>query len=155
LGGFGGSAGGILIGRAITERPELFGAAVIRVGILDTLRYETTANGVANIPEFGSTKTEEGFKALYAMSPYNHIKDRTSYPAVLLEVGMNDPRVDPWLSGKMAAGLQAATTSGKPILLRVDYEGGHAGVGGTEQQYEEVLADIYSFLRWQLGGPGL
>ena len=70
-------------------------------------------------------------------------------------LGMNDPRVDPWLSGKMAAGLQAATTSGKPILLRVDYEGGHAGVGGTEQQYEEVLADIYSFLRWQLGGPGL
>jgi prolyl oligopeptidase len=154
LGGFGGSAGGILIGRAITERPELFGAAIIRVGILDTLRYETTANGVPNIPEFGSTKTEEGFKALYAMSPYNHIKDRTPYPAVLLDVGMNDPRVEPWLSGKMAAGLQAATSSGKPILLRVDYAGGHAGMGSTEQQYEEVLADMYSFLGWQLGGPG-
>ena len=74
MGGIGGSASDILIGRAITERPELFGAAFIRVGILDTLHFETTANGVPNIPEFGSAKTEEGFTALYAMSPYNHSK---------------------------------------------------------------------------------
>jgi hypothetical protein len=118
------------------DRPRYHRAAPafrsIRVGILDTLRYETTANGAPNIPEFGSTKTEEGFKALYAMSSYNHVEDQTPYPAVLLDVGMNDPRVDPWLSGKMAARLQAATSSGKPILLRVDYASGHAGIGGTE-----------------------
>ena len=154
LGGFGGSAGGILIGRAITDRPDLFGAAVIRVGMLDTLRSETTANGAPNIPEFGSTKTEEGFKALYAMSAYHHIKDRTPYPAVLLDIGMNDPRVDPWESGKMAARLQAATSSGKPILLRVDYAGGHGGIGGTEQQHQENLADFFSFLLGQLGASG-
>jgi prolyl oligopeptidase len=154
LAGAGGSAGGILIGRAITERPELFRAAFIRVGILDTLRYETTANGAQNIPEFGSTKTEEGFKALSAMSPYNHVKDKTPYPAVLLDVGMNDPRVDPWLSGKMTARLQAATSSGRPILLRVDYASGHAGVGTTEQESNERFADVYSFLLWQLGSSG-
>jgi prolyl oligopeptidase len=84
LAGTGGSAGGILIGRAITERPDLF-AAIDEVGCSDMLRMETTANGVQNIPEFGSTKTETGFKALYAMSSYHHVKDRTAYPAVLLE----------------------------------------------------------------------
>ena len=87
LAGEGASAGGILIGRAITERPDLFGAALIGSGVLDALRSETTANGVGNIQEFGSTKTEEGFKALYAMSAYHHVQDRTPYPAVLLTVG--------------------------------------------------------------------
>ena len=80
----GASAGGILVGRAITERPDLFGAAWIDVGVLDTLRFETTANGATNIPELGSTKTKEGFEALYAMSSYHHVKDHTRYPAVLL-----------------------------------------------------------------------
>src|SRR5262249_125576 len=83
LAGTGTSAGGILIGRAITERPDLFGAAIDKVGMSDTLRSETTQNGETNIPEFGSTKTEEGFKALYAMSAYAHIEDGTPYPAVL------------------------------------------------------------------------
>jgi len=100
------------------------------------LRQETTANGVPNIPEFGSTKTEEGFKALYGMSAYHHIKDRTAYPAVLLDTGINDPRVDSRQMAKMAARLQAASTSGKPVLLRVDYEAGH-GVGSTEKQIQE------------------
>lgn len=152
LAGQGGSAGGILIGRAITERPDLFGAAIIDVGCLDMLRQETTANGVANVPEFGSTKTEDGFKALSAMSSYHHVTDRTPYPAVLLTTGINDPRVDPWESGKMTARLQAATSSGKPVLLRVDYAGGH-GIGNTAQQGQESLADEWSFLLWQLGDP--
>jgi len=153
LAGWGGSAGGILIGRAITERPDLFGAAIDIVGCADMLRFETTANGVPNIPELGSTKTEDGFKNLYAMSSYHHIRDRTAYPAVLLETGMNDPRVDPWEMAKMTARLQAATTSGKPILLRVEYEGGHGGIGGTEKQAQERLADEWSFLLWQFGVP--
>jgi len=153
LAGEGGSAGGILIGRAITERPDLWGAAIDIVGCSDMLRAENTANGLPNVPEFGSTKTEEGFKELYAMSAYHHIKDRTAYPSVLLETGYNDPRVDPWHMAKMTAALQAATSSGNPVLLRVEYEGGHGGIGGTEKQAQERLADEYSFLLWRFGAP--
>ncbi|HUA68026.1 MAG TPA: prolyl oligopeptidase family serine peptidase [Candidatus Saccharimonadales bacterium] len=153
LAGEGGSAGGILTGRAITTRPDLFGAAIIQVGCLDMLRIETTPNGVPNIPEFGSVKTKAGFKDLYEMSAYAHVKKGTKYPAVLLETGINDPRVEPWQSAKMAARLQAATTSGKPILLRVDYEAGH-GIGSTKKQNEEQTADGWSFLLWQFGMPG-
>jgi prolyl oligopeptidase len=153
LAGTGGSAGGILIGRAITERPDLFGAAIIDVGMLDALRTETSANGETNIPEFGTVKTEEGFKALYTMSAYHQVKDQTPYPAVLLTTGMNDPRVDPWEPGKMTARLQAATSSGKPVLLRIDYGGGHGG-GSGENQQQEATADRWSFLLWQFGVPG-
>ena len=153
LAGEGGSAGGILIGRAITERPDLFAAAIDNVGMSDTLRSETSQNGETNIPELGTTKTEEGFKALFAMSSYDHVEYETAYPAVLLETGMNDPRVSPWEMGKMAARLQAATSSGKPILLRVDSSGGHGMMGGTIQQVYDQLADEWSFLLWQLGVP--
>ena len=153
LAGEGGSAGGILIGRAFTERPDLFGAAIDAVGSSDTLRMEATSNGVPNIPEFGSTKIEDGYKALYEMSSYHHIKDRVAYPAVLFETGWNDPRVDPWHMAKMTARMQAASSSGKPALLRVEYEGGHGGIGGTEKQAQERLADEYSFLLWQFGVP--
>ena len=153
LAGEGASAGGILIGRAITERPDLFGAAIIDVGALDMVRFETTSNGETNIPEFGSTKTQDGFKALYAMSAYHHVKDGAAYPAVLLATGINDPRVDPWMAAKMTARLQAATSSGKPVLLRVDYGGGHGG-GSGEKQFQERLADSWSFLLWQFGAPG-
>jgi prolyl oligopeptidase len=150
LAGQGVSAGGILIGRAITERPDLFAAAIIGVGVSDALRTETTTNGVPNIKEFGSTQTREGFDGLLAMSPYAHVKDGEKYPAVLLTHGINDPRVEPWESAKMAARLQAATGSGKPVLFRVDYAAGH-GIGSTKRQRQEQLADEYAFLLWQLG----
>jgi prolyl oligopeptidase len=153
LAGTGGSAGGIPIGRAITERPDLFGAAIIAVGLLDTVRFENSANGATNIPELGTVKTQEGFKNLYQMSSYAHVKDQTPYPAVLLTTGINDPRVDPWLPGKMTARLQAATSSGKPVLLRVDYGGGHGG-GSGENEQQEASADGWSFLLWQFGVPG-
>jgi prolyl oligopeptidase len=152
LAGTGRSAGGILIGRAITERPDLFGAAIPIVGCLDMLRMETTPNGVPNIPEFGTVKTEDGFKELYEMSSYNHVAGGTKYPAVMLMTGINDPRVEPWQSAKMAARLQAATASGKPVLLRVDYEAGH-GIGSTKKQSEEETADILTFLLWQFSVP--
>jgi len=153
LAGDGRSAGGILIGRTITERPDLFGAAIIVSGVLDALRAETTAHGSVDLPEFGSTRTEDGFKALYAMSAYHHVKDGTPYPAVLITAGINDPRVDPWESAKMTARLQAATSSGKPVLLRVDYGGGHGLIGATLQRRQEGRADAWSFLFWQLGDP--
>ncbi|MES2352995.1 MAG: prolyl oligopeptidase family serine peptidase [Pseudomonadota bacterium] len=146
----GGSAGGITVGGAITQRPDLFGAAVSEVGVADNLRIELSANGPSNIPEFGSVKTEEGFKGLFAMSSYHHVKDGTPYPAILLTTGINDPRVDSWQPAKMAARLQAATSSGKPVLLRVDYDAGH-GLGSTKSQNDQELADVYAFLLWQLG----
>jgi prolyl oligopeptidase len=136
----------------VTERPDLFGAAVISVGLTDMLRYETTANGAPNVTEFGSVRTPEGFKALHEMSAYHHVKDGTAYPAVLVTTGINDPRVEPWLPAKMAARLQAATSSGRPVLLRVDYHAGH-GVGSTRRQFAEELADIMTFLLWQFGDP--
>jgi len=150
LAGQGGSAGGILIGNAIVDRPDLFGAAIDQVGDNNILRSETTSNGVPNIPEFGSSKTEEGFKALLTMDAYNKVKDGVKYPAVLLTTGINDPRVEPWMSAKMAARLQAATTSSKPVLLRIDYDAGH-GFGSTKRQRNEQAADIYAFLFQQLG----
>jgi prolyl oligopeptidase len=152
LAGQGGSAGGILIGRAITERPDLFAAALIDVGCLDTLRMETTTNGVPNIPEFGIVTTKEGFDGLLAMSAYQHVRDGVKYPSILLVHGINDPRVEPWMSAKMAARLQAATASGKPVLLRIDYAGGH-GIGSTRTQIFEQRADQNSFLLWQMGVP--
>ncbi|MGH8674582.1 MAG: prolyl oligopeptidase family serine peptidase, partial [Burkholderiales bacterium] len=112
LGILGGSAGGILVGRAMTERPDLFAAVIPDVGLLDAVRAETTANGIPNIPEFGTVKKEDEFRALLAMSSYHHVKQGTPYPAVLLVHGVNDPRVDVWHSSKMAARLLAATTSG-------------------------------------------
>jgi prolyl oligopeptidase len=150
LAGQGGSAGGILIGRAITERPDLFAAALVQVGCTDMLRMETTTNGVPNIQEFGSVTTKEGFDNLLAMSTLNHIADGVKYPAVLVTHGINDPRVEPWMSAKLTARLQAASSSGKPVLFRVDYDAGH-GIGSTKRQREEQLADSWAFLLWQFG----
>jgi prolyl oligopeptidase len=98
----GGSAGGITVGRALTERPDLFAAAIITNGVLDAIRNVTTAVGAANIPEFGSVETEEGFRSLLAMSAYHHVRPGTAYPAVLLEVGLEDIRVPPWESARRA-----------------------------------------------------
>ena len=157
LGIWGGSAGGILVGRAMTERPELFAAVVPDVGALDMVRAETTPNGVPNIPEFGSRATETGFRALLAMSTYANIKDGTRYPAVLLPHGVNDPRVEVWNSTKTAARLLAAGASlnppAKPVLLRLDYDAGH-GIGSTKAQVLDARADVFSFLLWQMGLPG-
>ena len=152
LGILGGSAGGILVGRAMTERPDLFAAVIPAVGALDTIRAETTANGIPNIPEFGTVKKRDEFRALLEMSSYHHVKQGTAYPAVLLVHGVNDPRVDVWHSSKMAARLLASTTSGKPVLLDLDYDSGH-GIGDTKAQRQRQTTDIYAFLLWQAGHP--
>jgi prolyl oligopeptidase len=146
----GGSAGGIFVGRAVTTAPELFAAAIFNVGMMDTIRSEESANGITNISEFGSVKNASEFLALLDMSTYHNIKDGTAYPAVLLVHGLNDPRVDVWESGKAAARLQAASISGKPVLLRLDTQAGH-GIGSTSTQRYGEAADIYSFLLWQMG----
>ncbi len=150
---WGGSAGGILVGMAMCERPDLFAAVVPAVGALDQVRAETTPNGVPNIPEFGSRKTEAGFRALLAMSTYHQIRDGVPYPAVLLTHGVNDPRVEVSNTTKTAARLMVASTSGKPVLMRLNYDSGH-GIGDTKAQVLDERADTYAFVLWQTGVTG-
>ena len=154
LAAMGTSAGGIFVGRTVTTAPHLFAAAIFDVGVMDAVRAEDSANGITNISEFGSAANPKEFPALLEMSTYHQIKDGTSYPAVMLVHGMNDPRVDVWHSGKAAARLQAATSSKKPILLRLDMQAGH-GMGSTATQRNAMSADIYAFLLWQMGKASL
>lgn len=147
------SAGGIVMGGALTIDPGLFRVVLDDVGESDTLRMETEPNGPPNVPEFGSTSTEAGFHGLYAMSAYDHVHDGVPYPAVMFTTGANDPRVAPWHMLKMAARVQAATSSGNPVLLRIDYDAGH-GIGSSRSQRVSQLADEWSFALWQMGEAG-
>jgi prolyl oligopeptidase len=148
----GASAGGVLIGRAITARPDLFKAAVIKSGVLNALRSEITPNGPNNIKEFGTSENKEEFKYLLEMDAYHHIKKGVKYPATLITTGMNDPRVSPWMSCKFAAKLLANSSSKDPILLDVDQDSGHGMDVSFDKQYQK-LADSYAFFYWQLGHP--
>src|SRR5260370_37283238 len=138
------------MGASLTQHPELFRAVVSHVGIYDMLRFELHPNGAFNVTEFGSVKDPEQFKALYAYSPYHHVKKGTKYPAVLLLTGENDARVDPANSRKMAALLQEATSSKLPVLLRTSSSSGH----GIDSSLSERIAqetDVYAFLFRELG----
>jgi prolyl oligopeptidase len=148
------SAGGITVGRAMTERPDLFAAVIDGVGWSNPLRYVVEQNGYGEEPEWGAIADPAGYKALKMIDSYQSVKDGTAYPAVLLTTGVTDPRVAPFHAAKMTARLQAATTSGTPILLRVDYDAGH-GIGSTRAQKDREAADTYAFLLWQLGSPGV
>ena len=116
------------------------------------MRFESSATGVLNIPEFGSVKTEQGFRNLYAMDSYLHVEDGKTYPPILITTGLNDPRVPSWEPGKFAARLQASGTK-NPVLLRVESEGGH-GIGSTKSQGDELFADKLTFIFWRSGLPG-
>lgn len=153
LAGSGTSAGGVTIGNAIVQHPELFAAALDVVGDTNAVRDEFAEGGPANIPEFGTITNKTGWDALYATDAYLHVKDGTPYPAVLAVTGANDPRVAPWIVAKFAARLQAATSSGKPVLLRVDYDAGHGYLGSSRAQAQALATDEYAFLFWQLGDP--
>ena len=149
----GGSAGGITVGRALEERPELFAAVVDRVGWSNPLRYVAEQNGYGEEPEWGAISDESGYRALKTIDSYQHVKDGVAYPAVLLTTGVTDPRVGPFHVAKMAARLQAATRSHRPILLRVDFDAGH-GIGSTRTQQDLEAVDTYAFLLWQTGVKG-
>lgn len=156
LAGTGGSAGGITIGGAITQRPELFAAAQSAVSLSDMLRMETTLNGAPNIAEFGTVTNPAHFKSMYALSPVHRVRDGVNYPAVIVTTGANDPRVEAWIPAKFAARLQAAQPeryASKPALLRVDFEGGHGMGSGVSQRLDET-ADVWSFFLWQFGDAG-
>ncbi len=150
LGIMGGSNGGLLMGAMITQHPEMFRAVVSSVGIYDMLRMELWPNGAFNVTEYGSVKDPTFFKAMYSYSPYHHVEDKKAYPAVLFTTGLNDPRVDPSQSRKMAARLQAASSSSAPILLLAKSNAGH-GVGGSLSQAIERLTYNYAFLMHQIG----
>jgi prolyl oligopeptidase len=146
------SAGGITVGMALVERPDLFRVVFSGVGDSNALRAEFETDGAANALEYGSVKTEGGFRALAAVDALSHVKDHTPYPAVLMTTGLNDPRVAPWQPGKMTARLQAASDSGRPVLLLVDTDAGH-GMGSTKLQRDRERADQLAFLYWQIGKP--
>jgi prolyl oligopeptidase len=146
----GGSNGGLLMGAAFTQRPDLFRAVVSFVGIYDMLRVELDPNGAFNTTEYGTVKDPEQFKALYAYSPYHHVKDGAEYPAILFLTGENDHRVNPMQSRKMTARMQAASKGDRPILLRTTSNAGH-GFGTALDEEIEQEADYYSFLFDQLG----
>jgi prolyl oligopeptidase len=152
LGGTGTSAGGILISRATTERPDLFGAAVCNVGCANAMRLEFSANGPVNTPEFGSVQDSAGCQALYEMDGVQHVQPGVKYPAILGVAGWNDPRVAPWQPGKFVAALQRASASGKPVLMKVNYDSGHF----TEEKQVTFnnFASQYAFLLWQTGHKG-
>ncbi|MHC4191495.1 MAG: prolyl oligopeptidase family serine peptidase [Planctomycetota bacterium] len=146
----GGSNGGLLMGAMITQHLELCRAVVSFVGIYDMLRVELAPNGEFNIPEFGTVKDFEQFRALYAYSPYHNIRDRAAYPSVLFITGANDPRVDPMHSRKMTARLQAATASARPILLRTSSKTGHGLAAPLSERIEESV-HYHAFLLNELG----
>ena len=148
----GGSNGGLLVGAALTQRPDLFRAVVCQVPLLDMLRYQNFQIAKLWIPEYGSSDNPEQFKYLYAYSPYHRVKAGTQYPAVLFMTAESDTRVDPLHAVKMAALLQAEAANGpeQPILLRVDAKAGH-GVGKPIMKLVDDAVDVWSFLFWQLG----
>ncbi len=149
--GMGTSAGGITIGRAITTRPDLFGAAIDNVGCTNMLRSETTTTGPANVAEFGTVKDSVESRALYEMDALHHVKKGEKYPAVICVGGMHDPRVMLWQPAKFAAKLQWATASDKPVLLDVNFDDGH--FTQDKSVTFKNFANMFSFALWQTGNP--
>lgn len=145
----GGSNGGLLMGAVLTQHPDVARVVVAEVPVLDMLRTELHPNGAYNVAEFGSVEDPEQFVAMFAYSPYHHVVDGARYPAVLLTAGEFDPRVDAHHAKKMTARLQAATSSGEPILLRME-SGGH-GMGQSLDQEIALQADILAFVCARLG----
>lgn len=143
------SAGGIMVGRAVTERPDLFAGAIDRVGDVNALRAEFMTAGPANIPEFGTVKDPQGFKDLYEMDTIQHVKPDVRYPAFLITAGLNDPRVEPWTGAKLAATL-AENPKHAPVLYRLEEQAGH-GLGTTKGTRDAEEADIAAFVLWRAG----
>jgi prolyl oligopeptidase len=144
------SNGGLLIGACVTQRPELYGAAIAGVGVMDMLRFDRFGQGAGWIGEFGSPTDPADFPALYAYSPLHHVRVGTRYPATLIVTGDHDTRVMPMHSFKFAAAMQVAQSGPQPILLYIEKSSGHGG-GPTVSQMIEQTADIYAFLVDRLG----
>ena len=146
----GGSNGGLLVGAALTQRLELFRAVVCQVPLLDMIRYHRFRIARLWIPEYGSPDDPAAFRWLFAYSPYHRVVDGAAYPAVLLTTGESDSRVDPMHARKMAARLQAASSSGRPVLLRVETRAGH-GQGKPLSKALDEWTDVWTFVCSELG----
>ena len=146
----GGSNGGLLVGAALTQRPDLYQAVICWHPLLDMLRYDQFMEAQFWVSEYGAAKDPEQFKWLYAYSPYQHVKPGVKYPAVLFMTGDGDTRVAPLHARKMAALLQADTGSDRPILLRYELEAGHSRGRSSTQDIGDSVDEL-SFLFWQLG----
>ncbi len=146
----GGSNGGLLVGACLTQRPDLFAAALPAVGVFDMLRFHKFTIGWAWVSEYGSPDNPEEFKALYAYSPLHNLKPGTAYPATLITTADHDDRVVPAHSFKFAAALQAAQGGSQPILIRIDTKAGH-GAGKPTGKLIEETADRWAFLVQVLG----
>ena len=149
----GGSNGGLLVGACMTQRPDLFGAALPAVGVLDMLRFHKFTIGWAWCSDYGSPENAEEFQALYAYSPLHNLKPGTAYPATLITTADHDDRVVPAHSFKFAAALQAAHTGNNPVLIRIETKAGHGAGKPTTKQIEEA-ADKWAFLLHTLGVEG-
>ena len=146
----GGSNGGLLVGAALTQRPDLFQAVACEYPLLDMIRYHDFLLGKAWVPEYGSAEDAKQFEVLYKYSPYQHVDKGAKYPAVLFVTGDSDTRVAPLHARKMAALMQASTSSDRPILLRYDTKAGHSAGLPVSKQVEETT-DVLSFLLAELG----
>ncbi len=146
----GGSNGGLLMGAVLTQRPDLFRAVVVQVPLLDMLRYHRFLIARLWIPEYGSADDPEQFTWLSAYSPYHHVHDGVAYPAVLIATAESDTRVDPLHARKMTARLQQATSSGLPVLLRLESRAGH-GAGKPLAKVLDELTDTWTFIWHELG----
>ncbi len=145
----GGSNGGLLVGAALTQRPDLFRAVVCKVPLLDMLRYHKFRIAALWIPEYGSPDDPQAARWLAAYSPYQHVRDGVTYPAVFLQTAESDTRVDPMHARKMAARLQAAQRGDRPILLEVQSQAGH-GAGKPVDKVIAEAVDTWSFVFAQL-----
>jgi prolyl oligopeptidase len=146
----GGSNGGLLVGAAMVQRPDLFRAVVCAVPLLDMIRYTKFGSGSTWIPEYGDPDVAKDFAFLHAYSPYHHIKPGVDYPALLMLSADSDDRVDPMHARKFVAAIQNASTSPHPAILRIEKNAGHGGADLRRADVEED-ADIYAFLMQELG----
>ena len=148
----GGSNGGLLVGAAVTQRPDLCQAVICAVPLLDMLRYQLFLIGALWVPEYGDPANADDFAFLHAYSPYHHVREGTVYPATIITTAESDSRVDPLHARKFAAALQAATASPdeRPVVLRIETRAGH-GVGKPAWKQADEAADLWSFVFWQLG----
>jgi prolyl oligopeptidase len=145
----GGSAGGITMGRAMEERPDLFAGVFDLVPAANMIRSEFAETGPVNIPEFGTIKDKQGFQNLLAMDALQHVKPGVKYPPIVISTGLNDPRVSSWIPAKFAATVRTAGPT-VPVLFRVDEKAGH-GIGSTKTQNDELYADVAAFILSRTG----
>ncbi len=150
---WGSSAGGIMVGRAMTERPDLYSAVILTSPAMNMLRSEIQPNGKNSIKEFGTVKIKEEFEALLEMDSYHNIKEGVEYPSTYVTGGMKDGRVVIWDPAKFVARLQKANASNNPIIFSVDFSAGHGGSNNSKDKTYALYANAFSFAFWQTGHP--